>query len=182
MIAKMKLLKKLLFFLLTLIIVVLVVLLFAKKNYTFEKTVSIKSDCSEVYNFLKFLKNQQKFNHWYIQNNNYTNIFLGEDGTPSAVFRWESDNYYLRSGKQTIKEMTYPESIQIDITTDKPYNVSGAQFFYLSEQKGRTNLTWKINVRFPFPYNIVMLSNDFEKNLNESISISLQNLRKELEK
>jgi hypothetical protein len=178
----MKLLKKMLFFLVTLIIVVLVILLFAKKNYSFEKTISVKSKSSEVYNFLKFLKNQKKFNHWYLQNNDYTNIFLGEDGTTSAVFKWESDNYYLRSGKQVLKEMNYPESIQIEILTDEPYSIGGTQYFYLSETKGETNITWKIDIHFPFPYNIVMLSDDFEKNLNESMSISFKNLRKELEK
>lgn len=178
----MKLLKKLLVFLLTLIMVALVILLFAKKNYTFERKISINAKSSEVYNFLKFLKNQPKFNHWYISNNDYTNDFLGEDGTASAVFRWESNNYYLRSGTQTIKKMNYPETIQIDIATDGPYNVKGAQFFHLSERNGATILTWKITVRFPFPYNIVILSNDFEKSLNESIEISFQNLRKELEK
>ena len=162
--------------------VVLVILLFAKKDYTFEKEISINAKSSEVYNFLKFLRNQSKFNHWYISNNDYTNDFTGEDGTTSAVFRWESDNYYLRSGTQTIKKMNYPETIQIDIATDGPYNITGAQFFHLNEQNGVTNLTWKINVRFPFPYNIIILSDDFEKKLNNSIEISFQNLRKELEK
>lgn len=162
--------------------VLLVILLFAKKDYTFEKETLINAKSSEVYNFLKFLKNQPKFNHWYISNNDYTDNFTGEDGTASAIFRWESNNYYLRSGTQTIKKMNYPETIQIDIATDGPYNVKGAQFFRLTERNGATNLNWKITVRFPFPYNIIILSDNFEKRMDKSIEISFQNLRKELEK
>lgn len=177
----MKLLKTSIVFLTVSVMVVLVILLFAKKDYVFEQTISIDNDSSEVYNFLKFFKNQAKYNDWYIQND-AENEFLGEDGTTSAVFRWTSANYYLRSGTQTIQKMTYPESIRIEIQTDKPYNITGNQEFLMKEKEGVTDLTWKINVRFPFPYNVVILSDNFDKGLSESMKISLGSIKKELEK
>lgn len=178
----MKTLKKTLFFLLTLVMMALVFLLFAKKNYTFDKKISINTETSEVFNYLKFLKNQTDFNHWYLENGDFKNKFSGEDGTIASTFRWESENRYLRSGTQTIKKMVYPELIQMDIAIDKPYNITATQSFQLIQENGKTSLTFKIDIRFPFPYNIVILSDDFEKNLNKSIEITLRNIRKAVEK
>jgi hypothetical protein len=178
----MKLLRQSLLFLVGLIIMILIVLLFAKKDYSFEKKIFINSSSSDVFNFLKFLKNQEKYNDWYMTQKNAHFYVTGEDGTTSAKFHWKSNSSYLRNGYHDIRTLNYPESISIDIATDDSYNIKGRMDFQLKEKNSQTHLTWKIHVHFPFPYNIVILTDDFEKSLLKSMDISLNNIKKELEK
>lgn len=178
----MKVLKKVLFFILTLIMVCLVILLFAKKEYSFQQTVTINTTSSEVYNFLKFLQNQEKYYDWRNKDKASTWNYYGEDGTTASKCRWESDDKQVLCGVQSITKLNYPENIQIVMLTDKPYNISSIHDFVLTEKSGKTELTWNIKVRFPFPYNIIILTDNFENIARKSVSSSLNNIKKELEK
>lgn len=178
----MKVLKKVLFFILTLIMVFLVVLLFAKKEYSFQQSVTIDKNSSEVYNFLKFLQNQENYHDW--RNKDKASIwnYYGEDGTTSSKCRWESNNKQVLSGVQSITKLNYPEHIKIEMLVDKPYNISSIHDFILKENNGKTELTWNITIQFPFPYNILILTDNFDNTVKQSVATSLNNIKKELEK
>lgn len=178
----MKLLKSSLLLLALSVMVMLVVLLFAKKEYSFQKEMRIRSSSSDVYNCLKFLKNQEKYNEWLSQDETTDKQYVGEDGTEQAQFKWKSNSSYLRSGTQTLTNLVYPERIESEFVVDSPYNIVSNQYFLIKEEKDATVLTWKLNIHFPFPYNIVILSDDFESVLISSMDKSLLNVRKALEK
>ncbi len=60
----MKILKRILLVLAAIIVILLVVALFAKKDYSVEREITINKPKQEVFNYVKYLKNQNNYSKW----------------------------------------------------------------------------------------------------------------------
>ena len=88
----MKVLKKVIYALLIVIAIVLLVAAIAPKKYDVEREIAIAKPTSVVFNYVKFLKNQDNFSVWATMDPNMKKDFEGTEGTIGAVTFWDSDN------------------------------------------------------------------------------------------
>ena len=87
----MKILKRILLVIVILIGLVLITGLFVKKEMKAEREVVINKPKSEVFNYVKYLKNQKEYSKWASMDPAMKVEFKGTDATPCFVYAWESE-------------------------------------------------------------------------------------------
>ena len=88
----MKILKSLIFIILGLIALLLIAGLFIKKEYGVERQVVILKSRTEVFNYIKLLRNQDNFSVWATRDPGMKKEFRGTDGTVGAISAWDSES------------------------------------------------------------------------------------------
>ena len=83
------------------VVLLLLVGLFTRKDYAVLREVTINRSVSEVFNYLRFLKNQDHFSKWVMMDLNMKKIFRGTDGTVGFVYGWNG-NKQAGEGEQEI--------------------------------------------------------------------------------
>ena len=82
----MRILKKIIIVIAILIAIPLIVALFVKKDYAIERQVVINKPKQEVFNYIKFLKNQDNYSKWNMIDPNMKKAYTGTDGTVGFLF------------------------------------------------------------------------------------------------
>lgn len=179
----MKLLKKIVIVLAILIAIPLVIALFVKKDYAVERTVVINKPKQEVFDYLKYLKNQDNFSKWASMDPQMKKTYRGTDATPGFVSAWESDNKDVGTGEQEIKKIIEGERIDYELRFIKPFE-STEQAFITTTSVGddQTKVTWGFNGHMKYPMNIFMLFMDFEKMIGDDFQTGLDKLKIIMEK
>jgi hypothetical protein len=86
----MKILIVVLIVLIAILVFLLAVAIFLKKDYTVERTISINKSNIEVFNYIKFVKNQAYYNKWTMTDPNAKMEYRGTDGTAGFVSALQS--------------------------------------------------------------------------------------------
>src|SRR6476660_1660388 len=100
----MRILKKILVILIILVIVLLIMALFIDKDYAIVREVTINKPKTEVYNYVKYLKNQNEYSKWARMDPDMKKDFRGTDATVGFVSAWEG-NKDVGKGEQEIKKI-----------------------------------------------------------------------------
>ena len=171
----MKILKKILLIILAFIALVLIVALFVPKEFKSQAEVTINKPKQEVFDYIKYVKNQDNFGTWQLSDPEMKTTSEGTDGTVGFKYSWISDK--LGDGSQTITHIE--EGERIDSELDFGFGDPAKGFIVLKEiSPALTSVTWGISGKSPYPCNLMGLfmnmDSDFEK--------GLQNLKNELEK
>ena len=88
----MKILLEIIVVLAGIIVLFLIIAFFLKKDYTVGKEIIINKSKATVFEYLKFLKNQNKFNVWASMDPDMKTNFTGTAGTEGFISAWDSDN------------------------------------------------------------------------------------------
>lgn len=172
----MKILKKILFVILALIALVLIAALIAPKNYDSQAEIVINKPQQEVFDYVKYVKNQDNFGVWQLSDPEMKTTAEGTDGTVGFKYNWVSDK--LGKGSQTITNIE--EFNRMDSELDFGFGGDPAKgFFVLKEiSPTQTSVTWGVSGESPYPWNLMNLfinmDGDFKK--------GLENLKNILEK
>jgi hypothetical protein len=179
----MKILKKILIGIGILILIPLILALFLKKNYNVEREIVINKPRQEVFNYLKFLKNQNNFSKWANIDKNMEKSFNGTDGTIGFVSTWNSTNPDVGKGEQEIKKITEGERIDYEIRFIEPFeSISPAYILTESVSDNETKVSWGFSGHMAYPTNLMMLFMDFEKMIGDDLAVGLGNLKLIMEK
>ena len=166
----MKTLKKILIILLVVIAIPLIVALFVPKQFANEGQVVINKPVNEVFNYIKYVKNQDNFGVWQLSDPNMKTTEEGEDGTVGFKYSWDSEK--LGKGAQVITNIVPNERMESDMFflefDDKPNKA----YITVEEQaSGQTLVKWGISGETPYPWNLMSLlhnmDNDFNKGLEK---------------
>ena len=76
------------------------------KEMTIEKNISIHKNISEVFDFLKQTKNQDKFSVWNMKDTNMKKTYSGIDGTKGFIYSWDSKDKSVGAGSQEITNIS----------------------------------------------------------------------------
>ena len=103
-------------------IVVLVIFLIAigPKSYHVNRSIIIQKPVEEVFQYLKFLKNQDGWSPWKKKDPNMTQTYTGTDGEVGFVARWEG-NKEVGTGEQEIKKIVENSRIESELRFYKPW-------------------------------------------------------------
>lgn len=172
----MRILKRILVIILSLIVLLLVIALFLKKDYNIVKEVTINKPKAEVYNYVKFLKNQNEFSKWAKMDPNMKKEFRGTDATVGFVSAWEG-NKDVGKGEQEIKKITEGERIDYEVRFIKPWE-SKMDSYISTEAVGenQTKVKWGISGTMPYPMNLMRLFG-MEKSIGNDLQTGLDNLK-----
>jgi hypothetical protein len=180
----MKILIGIIIVLVGLIVIFLVIGLFVKKDYSVGEEILVNKPKTAVFDFLKFLKNQNKFSVWALMDPDMKTVFKGTDGTVGFVSAWESDNNKnVGKGEQEILKIVDGERIDYEIRFLKPFkSTSWAYLTTVAINDNQTKVHWGFTGKMKYPTNLTLLFMHMEKMVGGDLQKVLQNLKTLMEK
>lgn len=163
---------------LIIVLLLLIIALFVKKEYTVKRDIVISRPSHDVYNYVKFQKNQDYYNKWVMQEKRST--FRGTDGTVGFVYSWDSDGK-AGKGEQEITRLIENKEVDCEIRFEKPFkNVAYVSMTIVAMGDAQTKVKWAMNAKMKYPMNFMNLF--IEGMLGKDVDESLRNLKTILEK
>ncbi len=174
----------------TILLIVLIIIaipfvaaLFMKKNYTIEREVIINKPKQQVFDYVKFVKNQDYYSKWQMMDPTAEKTYSGTDGTVGFSSAWKSNNKQVGQGVQTITSIIDGKRLDVAVHFIKPFEGNAGSYITTTEaSQNQTNIKWGINGRMKYPMNIMMAFMNMEKMIGNDLQTNLDNLKKLLEK
>jgi hypothetical protein len=175
---------KILVVLAAIILNVLVVALFTKNRYTLKREVDIDRPTAEVFDYIKLNKNQKYYSKWLSLDPNTKIEFKGAaDGTPGAIFAFQSKNEKAGTGEWEIKKVTEGEGIDFELRFLAPYVFTASGSMSVQAlSPAKTRLTWIYHGGMDWPKNVMLLFLNMDKIIGPDIEESLGNIKRNLER
>lgn len=171
----MRILKKVLLGIVLLIALLLLIAAFLPKDYLTEREIVINKPEAEVFEYIKFVKNQDNYGVWQLSDPNMKKTYEGTDGTVGFKYTWDSEE--MGKGSQEIAKIIEDERFEtiLNFGFGEPANCH-----ILTEpvSENQTKVTWGISGRNPWPFNLMGMLYDVGKDFEQG----LQNLKNQLEK
>ncbi len=160
------------------VVLLLVVALFVNGKYVIEREVTINKPKQQVFDYVKYLKNQNQFSVWAKIDPGMKTEFRGEDGTVGFVSAWDSENPKAGKGEQKIIKITEGERIDYEIHFIKP--MESTNYAYLAikaTNDSTTNVKWSFFGEMKYPMNLMHIFMDFDKMIGPDLQNGLNNLK-----
>jgi hypothetical protein len=171
-----------LYIILGIIALILIAGLFISKDLKATREIVINKPKPEVFNYIKYLKNQQNYSKWATMDPNIKNEFRGTDGQPGFVNSW-SGNKKVGVGEQEITTIEEGKALHTDLRFIKPFKSFAKSTITTSAVDPKsTKVTWGFESKMNYPMNIMKLFMNMSELIGKDFSIGLANLKKVLEK
>lgn len=171
----------LLYIILGIIVLILVLALLAPKTYNVHRSVEIKKPKPEVFEYLKYLKNQAEWSPWEKRDPNMHKKISGTDGKVGAVSYWKG-NKEVGEGEQELTKIVPGERINSELRFLKPWKSTSDAYLVVDEAgKGTTKVTWGFSGKNKFPMSIMMLFMSMDKMVGKDFEEGLASLKTTLE-
>jgi len=178
----MKVLRYILVVVFTIIVVMLIVAAFTESEYAVEREVTINKPLTEVFDYVKYLKNQDNFSIWASMDPDMKKTFLGTDGTVGFISAWESDNENVGKGEQEIMKITNNQRIDYELRFVEPFEAKDDAYMTTTAiDSNQTLVKWGFEGSMNYPMNLMLLMMDMEEMLGNDLQIGLDNLKEVLE-
>jgi effector-binding domain-containing protein len=178
----MKTLKKILIALVIIIAIPLGAALFINGEYDVEREITINQPKAMVFDYVRYLKNQDKFSVWAKMDPNMKKGFEGIDGTVGCFSTWDSEIDSVGKGEQEIKKIIKGERIDFELRFLKPFEATDNAYFITdSIGENQTKIKWGFDGKMNYPMNLMLLFMDMEGMLAPSLEEGLENLKNILE-
>lgn len=170
----MKIAKKIGIVLLIIIVIPLIAALFVPKTYNSESEITINRPKQDVFDYIRFIKNQENFGVWYRMDSTMQKEYEGTDGTVGFTYKWNGEK--MGEGKQTVTNIVEGEKIESDLDFGFG-DVAHAHLSVAEISPDETLVKWGITGKVPYPWNLMSLFFDMSKDFEEG----LKNLKDILE-
>jgi uncharacterized membrane protein len=171
----MRIIKKILLFIVAIIALFLIVALFVSKDYKVEKSITINKPKTEIFNYIKSLKNQDNFSKWASLDPSMKKSSRGTDETVGFTTMWEG-NKDVGKGEQEIKKIEEGKRIDFELRFEKPMkDIAQAYMTTDSVAPNQTLVKWGLTGHMTYPMNIMGLVMD--KMVGGDFEVGLANLK-----
>ena len=158
------------------------VALFVKKEYAVEREIVINKPKDEVFQYLKLVKNQDNFSKWNRMDPKMKKSYKGTDGQVGFSYSWDSKDKHLGKGQQIISKIVEGERIDTRLIFTEPMQAEDDCYFTLeSVDANTTKVKWGFTGAYPYPFNLMRLVFDMDKEVGGDFATGLSNLKKVLE-
>lgn len=165
------------------IVIFLLIGLFSKKSYTIAREIIINKPKAFVFDYLKLLKNQNKFSKWARIDPNMKTTFTGTDGTAGFISAWDSEDKNVGKGEQEILKIVDGERVDYEIRFLKPFKSTSWAFITTSRvNENQTRVHWEFNGNMKYPANLMLVFMNMEKMIGDDLQTGLENLDEILKK
>jgi hypothetical protein len=162
------------------IVLFLIAALLVKKEFTLEKKVTINRSQQEVFDYLKLIRNQEKYSVWVMRDPNVNIVYTGTDGTVGFKSAWTSNDKNVGVGEQEIIKLTEGVSTEVEIRFKKPFEATNwARTTLKATTERQTEVSQLFYGRSKFPMNVMNLIMD--KLVGKDMLQNLVNMKKNLE-
>ena len=167
-----------------LLVIGLIVLLAlsSSKQYEISRNIIIDKPITEVFNYLKYLKNQDHWSPWKKKDPVMNQTFEGIDGEVGFIVKWQG-NSDVGEGEQEITAIVDNKRMDTELRFYKPWKSSSNAFLVVEDLgKMQTKVIWGLFGRNKFPISIFMLFFNMEKSVGNDFEEGLYSLKLLLEK
>ena len=157
----------------------LIAALFIKKKYSIRKEIIIRRPLEEVFDYVRYLRNQDHYSKWVMADPSMKRNFSGQDGLPGFIYAWDG-NDKVGKGEQEILHIDKGSRIEIEIRFERPFR-SIARTPITTERisQNETRVGWGMEGTNKYPLNLMHLL--VANVLKRDLGISLQNLKNIIE-
>jgi uncharacterized protein YndB with AHSA1/START domain len=160
--------------------VVAIATLMPKKSSLTVETL-INSPNNEVFDYVKHLKNQEKYSKWVMADPNVKMTYAGTDGTVGFKAAWVSADKNVGIGEQEITNIVENARYDVEIRFEKPFKgISTAYTTTEAISENQTRVTNTFNSSTPFPMNVMLPF--IKRMLTKDMNITMSRLKENLEK
>lgn len=166
--------------LVAIIVLLLITALFMRKNHYLKRDIVINAPRQKVFDFVKLIENQEKFNTHAMVDSGRKKEFKGTDGTVGYIYSWSGDKN-AGTGEKEIMNIIEGKKVEMEIRFTKPM-VTAATIILETESlsDNQTKVSWSNAGILKYPVNIFIPI--MEKNVAKAMDASLNNLKNILEK
>lgn len=159
-----------------------IVALFVDGSYHVEKEITIARPKSEVFDYVKYLKNQDSYSVWARMDPNMKKEFRGTDATVGFVSAWDSENKQVGRGEQEITRIVDGDRIEMDLRFFEPFEATDHAYMTTeSVSDSETHVKWGFHGKMDYPMNLMMLTMNMDEMVGSDLQHGLNNLKKLLE-
>lgn len=163
-----------------LLLLLVILALLAPRDYQVERSTIIDQSRPEVFNYLRFLKNQDEWSPWSMKDPEMKSELRGTDGEVGAISAWDG-NKDVGAGEQEILSIRENERIDSELRFFKPWrSTSDAYMITEDYDHGQTKVRWGFKGKTPIPFNILMLFMNMDKMVGKDFEEGLENLKSKL--
>jgi hypothetical protein len=174
----MKIIKKIIIALLALVIIALIVALVVPKEYHVEREITINKPKDSVFNYVKYLKNQDNFSVWAKMDPTMKKTFSGTDGTVGAIAGWDSTDKNVGKGEQEIKNIIPGERLEFELRFKVPFESTDTAYMTTEAiSPTQTKVEWGFDGKSPYPMNLMLAFMNMDEMLGKDLETGLKNLK-----
>lgn len=171
-----------LYIILGIIALLLLAGLVISKDIKATKEIVINKPVGEVFNYIKYLKNQQNYSKWATMDPSIKNEFRGTDATPGFVNSWVG-NKKVGEGEQEIISVEEGKNITTDLRFIKPFkSLAKAVMTTEAVDANSTKVSWGFESKMNYPMNVMKLFMNMNEIVGKDFSTGLTNLKAVMEK
>lgn len=130
----------------------------APKSYNINRNISINKSVSEIFPYLKHIKNQEDWSPWKTKDPDMQQSYVGIDGDVGFIARWEG-NKKVGSGEQELTKIVENERIESKLRFFKPWKSQSNSYITVDPiELEKTAVTWGFSGVSMVPANIFFSS------------------------
>ena len=178
----MKIFRNILLVILALLAIPFIGLLFMEEDYAVERNVVINAPSAEVFDYIKYLKNQDNYSKWSTMDPDMEKKYVGEDGKVGFISKWNSTNEEVGVGEQEIIKIEEGKRIDFELRFYEPFQSTEDAYMVVEPiDSSRTKVYWGFSGSFDYPSNAMLLFIDFEEAIGNDFDQGLAKLKEILE-
>jgi hypothetical protein len=159
------------------IALLLIIALFIKKEHFVRREIIINAPRQKVFDYIKLLKNQDKFNKHAMAGPDRNREYKGTDGTVGFIYAW-SGNKAAGVGEKEIMNIVEGKRMEAEIRFVKPMAATSRIIMEAESLSGdQTKVSWSNAGTLNYPLNIMvpMMERTLPKDMDSSLS-TLKNI------
>jgi len=160
--------------------IVLILALLTKKEFTITSEIVINKPKGPVFDYVKHLRNQEKYSKWVMADPNIQLTYTGTDGTVGFKSAWVSAVKNVGVGEQEITGIVDGEKYIVEIRFEKPFKATNqATTTTTAITPDQTKVTTSFYGKSPVPMNLMTAL--FSKMVKKDMDENAMNLKRVLE-
>ncbi|MEW4922558.1 SRPBCC family protein [Algibacter sp. 2305UL17-15] len=172
----------LLYIVLAIVAICILLVLIAPKKYDVNRNIIIDKPLPEVFQYLKFIKNQDEWSPWKKKDPDMKQEFIGTDGEIGFLSKWVG-NKDVGSGEQEITGIIKNEIIISKLRFLKPWKSESDAYLKVEEiTPNKTKVIWGFSGESKPPTNVFFLFFNMDKAVGKDFEEGLASLKLILEK
>ncbi len=165
-----------------LVSIILIAALFIPKKYSIKREITINQPQQKVFDFIKYLKNQDSFSVWANLDPDMKKTYRGEDGKPGFVSAWDSPSKKVGTGEQEITQINEGIGLITALRFIKPFKGEAVAMFNTElVSPNAAKVIWQLDSGMKYPKNFMLLFLNMEKMMGTDLEQGLLNLKSKME-
>lgn len=154
--------------------------LFMKREHYVRRDIIIHVPRQKAFDYLKLIRNQDKFNIHAMTDPARIKDFKGTDGTVGYIYAWSGDKN-AGEGQKEIKSILEGKRIEMEIRFVKPMSATASVIMEMESLPGdQTRVYWSNAGTLNYPLNVMIPM--LQRSVAKGMDMSLRNLKNILEK